>query len=180
MDWSLRGCSRSGHVTYAPAEPSLRDRLHVDTPAGEAWRCLRCATFVVGPPAGTGPAEDAPLVLRGKALKDATILRLLAAERVLRGLLLLALAYGVVYFENAKTSIKDTFDKAIPAARPRIPAPRPRMRPSPQRPRSPRCRRPPEPGWPTPCSVAKASPSDAFTYIGSGFTAFPAAAISSV
>jgi uncharacterized membrane protein (DUF2068 family) len=118
MDWSLRGCSRSGHVTYAPDEPSLRDRLHVDTPAGEAWRCLRCATFVVGPPAGTGPAEDAPLVLRGKALKDATILRLLAAERVVRGLLLLALAYGVVYFENAKTSIKDTFDKAIPAARP--------------------------------------------------------------
>jgi uncharacterized membrane protein (DUF2068 family) len=118
MDWSLRGCSRSGHVTYAPAEPSLRDRLHVDTPAGEAWRCLRCATFVVGPPAGTGPAGDAPLVLRGKALKDATILRLLAAERLVRALLLLALGYGVLYFENAQTSVKQTFDKAIPAARP--------------------------------------------------------------
>ena len=118
MDWSLRGCSRKGHVTYAPDEEELRDRLHATTPAGEAWRCLRCATFVVGPPAGEGPAEDAPIVLRGRALKDATVLRLLAAERFARGLLLLALAYGVVYFKDAKTSIRATFDQAIPAAKP--------------------------------------------------------------
>lgn len=118
MDWSLRGCSRKGHATYAPDEPELRSRLTVTTPAGAAWRCLRCATFVVGDPAGSGPADDAPLVLRGKALKDATILRLLAVERFGRGLLLLALGYGVVYFKNAKTSIQETFDKAIPAAKP--------------------------------------------------------------
>lgn len=118
MDWSLRGCARKGHVTYAPVEQDLRARLHVTTAAGEAWRCLRCATFVVGEPHGAGPAAHAPVVLRGKALKDATILRLLAAERFGRGLLLLALAYGVHYFQDSKTSIKETFDKAIPAAKP--------------------------------------------------------------
>ena len=118
MDWSLRGCARKGHVTYAPDEESLRERLHVPTPAGEAWRCLRCATFVVGEPHGHGPADQAPVVLRGKALKDATILRILAVERFGRGLLLLALAYGVVYFKDSKTSIKRTFDHAIPAAKP--------------------------------------------------------------
>ncbi len=118
MDWSLRGCSRKGHVTYAPDEEDLRGRLQVDTAAGEAWRCLRCATFVVGAPLGSGPADEAPIVLRGKALKDATILRLLAAERFARGLLLLALAYGVYYFKDAKTSVKRTFDEAIPAAKP--------------------------------------------------------------
>ena len=118
VDWSLRGCARKGHVTYAPDEDDLRSRLRVDTPAGEAWRCLRCAAFVVGPAAGEGPADEAPIVLRGKALKDATILRVLAAERLLRALLLLALGYGVLYFENAQTSVKQTFDKAIPAARP--------------------------------------------------------------
>src|SRR2546430_398839 len=111
MDWSLRGCARKGHVTYAPTEVDLRDRLHVQTPAGDAWRCLRCATFVVGEPLGVGPAGHAPVVLRGKALKDATILRLLALERLVRGLLLLALAYGVHYFQDSKTSIKQTFDK---------------------------------------------------------------------
>ena len=118
MDWSLRGCARKGHITYCPDEPELQDRLHVSTQAGEAWRCLRCGSFVVGEPHGSGPAARAPVVLRGKALKDATILRVLAAERFGRGLLLLALAYGVLYFENAKTSIKDTFDRAIPAAKP--------------------------------------------------------------
>ena len=118
MDWSLRGCARKGHVTYSPDEPELQERLHVTTAAGEAWRGLRCATFVVGEPHGSGPAEDAPIVLRGRALKDATILRLLAVERFGRGLLLLALGYGVVYFKNAKTSIQETFDKAIPAAKP--------------------------------------------------------------
>ena len=105
-------------MTYAPDEPALRDRLHVPTPDGEAWRCLRCATFVVGEPHGEGPANQAPLVLRGKALKDATILRVLAVERLARGLLLLALAYGVLYFKDSKTSIKRTFDEAIPAAKP--------------------------------------------------------------
>ena len=118
MDWSLRGCARRGHVTYAPNEPELRDRLHVPTPAGEAWRCLRCANFIVGEPHGSGPADQAPTVLRGKALKDATILRVLAVERFGRGLLLLVLAYGVLYFEDSKTSIKKTFDQAIPAAKP--------------------------------------------------------------
>jgi uncharacterized membrane protein (DUF2068 family) len=118
MDWSLRGCSRHGHATWAPDEEDLRSRLRVETPAGEAWRCLRCADFVVGPPSGSGPADQAPIVLRGRALKDATILRILAVERFGRGLLLLALAYGVVYFEDAKTSIRATFDKAIPAAKP--------------------------------------------------------------
>lgn len=118
MDWSLRGCARQGHVTYAPDEPELRERLHVQTQAGQAWRCLRCATFVVGDPHGSGPAQNAPVVLRGKALKDATILRLLAAERFGRGLLLLVLAYGVIYFKDAETSIKDTFSHAVPAAKP--------------------------------------------------------------
>lgn len=118
MDWSLRGCARKGHVTYAPTETALRDRLHATTAAGEAWRCLRCATFVVGEPHGSGAADEAPIVLRGKALKDATILRVLAAERFLRGLALLALAYGVQYFKSSQTSVQATFDKALPAAEP--------------------------------------------------------------
>ncbi len=27
VDWSLLGCARKGHVTYAPDEPELRNRL---------------------------------------------------------------------------------------------------------------------------------------------------------
>ena len=118
MDWSLRACGRRGHETYAPDEPELHDRLHVMTAAGEAWRCLRCGDFVVGPPDGSGPADDAPIVLRGRALRDATILRLLALERAGRGLIILAIAYGVLRFKSSQNDLRQAFDRALPAAKP--------------------------------------------------------------
>lgn len=118
MDWSLRACGRKGHVTYAPDEPELRERLHVSTQAGEAWRCLRCADFVVGEPHGSGPADEAPIVLRDRALRDATVLRLLAVERAIRALVLFALAYGVLRFRGSQDNLRTTFERALPAARP--------------------------------------------------------------
>jgi uncharacterized membrane protein (DUF2068 family) len=118
VDWSLRTCGRKGHVTYAPAEPELRERLHVTTPVGEAWRCLRCADFVVGEPHGSGPADDAPIVLRGRALRDAVILRLLAVERLVRAFVLFGLAYAVIRFRKEQADLKAAFDRALPAAKP--------------------------------------------------------------
>jgi len=118
MDWSLRGCSRQGHATYAPDEPDLRDRLRSDTALGEAWRCLRCGTFVVGEPAGRGPAEDAPIVLRGKALREAFILRILAVERWIRALILALLAAAVFEFESTQTSLQAWFEREIPKFQP--------------------------------------------------------------
>jgi uncharacterized membrane protein (DUF2068 family) len=118
VDWSLRTCGRKGHVTYAPAEAAFRDRLHVETPAGEAWRCLRCGDFVVGRPAGQGPAGDAPTVLRGRALRDAFVLRLLAAERLLRGLLIGLAAYAVLRYSHSENALRALFEKDLPAARP--------------------------------------------------------------
>ncbi|MFZ2013383.1 MAG: DUF2127 domain-containing protein [Nocardioides sp.] len=116
--WELRSCGRHGHVTWRPSETELADRLHVETVDGEAWRCLRCADFVLGPPQGSGPAEDAPIVLRGKALRDAFILRLLAAERFIRGLLLVALAYGIYKFNGAQDSLEQVFRDYLPTLKP--------------------------------------------------------------
>ena len=109
MDWSLRVCGRHGHETYAPDEPDLRSRLTVETPAGEAWRCLRCGDFVIGPARRSGSAQDAPEVPRGKLLRDRTIMRLLAAERVIRGVLLLFVAYLLVRFRGSEAELKDAF-----------------------------------------------------------------------
>jgi uncharacterized membrane protein (DUF2068 family) len=118
FDWNLRACGRHGHVTYRPAERGLAQRLVTETVDGEAWRCLRCGTFVVGEPQGAGPAEDAPLVLRGMALRDAFILRLLAVERFVRGALLVALAYGVYRFEGSKDALQQVFKAYLPLLRP--------------------------------------------------------------
>src|SRR5690349_20382141 len=98
MDWNLRTCGRRGHVTYAPDEEQLRVRLTVRTPVGEAWRCLRCGDFVLGPAKGRGPADGAPIVLRGRELRDAVVLRLLALERFTKGTLVLLAAFGVYRF----------------------------------------------------------------------------------
>ena len=118
MDWNLSTCGRRGHETFAPDEPELRERLRVDTPAGEAWRCLRCATYVVGPPRYSGPADNAPEVPRGRLLRDKRIMRLLAAERVLRGLGLLTLAVLVFVFRKSKGDLRASFNTDLPLLRP--------------------------------------------------------------
>lgn len=118
MDWNLRTCARKGHVTYRPDEAHLAERLTVPTVVGEAWRCLRCGDFVLGEPAGAGPAAHAPLVPRGKVLRDLTVLRLLAAERIVRALLLGLIAYGVLQFRKSEANVQVVFDRAIPAAKP--------------------------------------------------------------
>jgi len=118
MDWSLRTCARKGHVTYSPSEDALRARLRVSTAAGDAWRCLRCWDFVVTTPAGSGPAAEAPILLRGQALREAFILRLLAVERFARAVLIALLGYAVVRFSSAQTSLQALFDEVVPRARP--------------------------------------------------------------
>lgn len=90
----------------------------MSTPAGEAWRCLRCATYVVGEPHAEGPAEDAPIVLRGNALKDAFILRILAVERIIRGLGLAIIVIGIVKFDASRGSLKRMMDTYVPLLEP--------------------------------------------------------------
>lgn len=118
FDWSLRSCGRHGHVTYRPDEADLATRLSVTTAVGEAWRCLRCGDFVAGAPHGSGPADEAPRVLRGRALRDAFVLRLLAIERFVRGLLLLLLAYGVYRFNGSRDALQQVFDNYLPLLNP--------------------------------------------------------------
>ena len=117
MDWSLFGCARKGHVTYAPDEPELRDRLMAPTAGGTAWRCLRCGAFVTGGQHGSGPAAAAPLVRRGKELRSELILRVFAVERFLRFLIIGAAAYGVWWFKYDQAGIQRAYNNALPAIR---------------------------------------------------------------
>jgi uncharacterized membrane protein (DUF2068 family) len=57
-------------------------------------------------------------VLRGRALRDATILRVFAVERWVRALLLALLGVAVLRFENDQTSLRQLFEQALPAAKP--------------------------------------------------------------
>jgi uncharacterized membrane protein (DUF2068 family) len=118
VDWNLRTCGRRGHVTYAPTEEDLRARLHATTPVGAAWRCLRCGDFVLGEPRQSGPAENAPIVLRGRALRDAIILRILSFERFAKGVLVLLAGYGVIRFRTNRDAVQRAFDESLPLLKP--------------------------------------------------------------
>jgi uncharacterized membrane protein (DUF2068 family) len=118
MDWDLRTCARKGHVTYAADEPQFRSKLEAATPLGDAWRCLRCGTYVLGPPQGKGPAQGAPVLLRGAALRSAFILRLLAVERWVRGAIIIALGVAVLRFKSTEVSLKELFDRDLSSLQP--------------------------------------------------------------
>jgi uncharacterized membrane protein (DUF2068 family) len=118
IDWDRRHCARKGHITYAPDEPGLREKLRAATPVGTVWRCLRCGDFVLGEPHGSGPADRAPVVPRGKALRDLFILRFLAIERILRGLLIVVAAWAVWRFSNSQDAVRRLFEDDLTALKP--------------------------------------------------------------
>lgn len=118
VDWNLRSCARKGHVTYAATEPQYRAKLEASTPQGEAWRCLRCGNYVLGPPHGEGPAEHAPVLLRGRELRSAFILRLLAIERWVRGLVIVLLGVAVLRLESTQVSLRQLFDQDLSSLKP--------------------------------------------------------------
>lgn len=118
MDWNRRHCARRGHVLYEPVEPEYRDRIKAETALGPAWRCLRCGDFVLETPKASGPATDAPVVPRGKALRSLLIMRLLAIERIFRFVLVGAAAYAVWRFENSQGALSQLFEKDLTLFKP--------------------------------------------------------------
>jgi uncharacterized membrane protein (DUF2068 family) len=58
------------------------------------------------------------VVLRGRALRDATVLRLFAVERAVRGLIFVALGFLVVHLRLHEADLRAEFDRLLPAARP--------------------------------------------------------------
>ncbi|BBY27682.1 DUF2127 domain-containing protein [Mycolicibacterium sediminis] len=115
--WELLVCAFVGHVTFEPDDEPLAKRLHGTTGVGEVWRCLRCGDFALGPAHGTGHPDEAPQIVRGKALRQRLIVRFLAVERLIRAVLLALAAWGVWTFRNAQVSLQAAFDRDLPLLR---------------------------------------------------------------
>ena len=116
MDWSLYRCGRVGHITYAAEEVHIREHMRGQTAAAELWQCLRCGTYVTGGPHGSGPAEAAPAVRRGKQIRSDVFLKLFAIERGIRFVIFGALAYGIWRFSNSQ-SIAQAVNRDLPIIR---------------------------------------------------------------
>ena len=118
MDWSLRACARTGHVTYRPIEPEWATGLSVNTPVGIAWKCLRCAAFIPGEAFEHGPAAEAPEVLHDRQIRDLLIIRILAIERGVRGLIVLVFAFLTWQLRGSQDSLEQRLTTDLPLLKP--------------------------------------------------------------
>jgi hypothetical protein len=122
--YELLVCGLSGHELIGTDAAQLRkaDALVArDAPDGLRWyRCLRCDSWLPLPPPAD-PSRDLPperadvdLPLRGRALRDKVVLRLIALDRALHFLVLGVFAAAIFLFAA----------KEGPAPRPHFPGAR--------------------------------------------------------
>ena len=115
LDWELIACGLRGHMLLDPATvPDDVDRSIVARELdGNTWyRCVRCDAWVaLEPPApivAPAPPEH-ELPLRGKALHDRVILRLIAVDRVFHFVVLGLLGVAVLAFAADRAKLHDRF-----------------------------------------------------------------------
>jgi uncharacterized membrane protein (DUF2068 family) len=124
IDWELVVCGFEGHALVGTEAAELRpqDALIAREQGEVRWcRCLRCDSWVALS-APDSPAADHPpdrdqivLPLRGKALRDKVVLRLIAVDRALHFLILSALGVAVLVFAANENSLRDTFYRVVTA-----------------------------------------------------------------
>jgi uncharacterized membrane protein (DUF2068 family) len=118
--YELIACGFRGHVLVGSDAAEVRpvDAAVVREIGGLRWyRCLRCDSWVaLSPPTEPTrpyppPESDLELPLRGKALRDKIVLRLIAIDRALHFVLLAALAVLIFVFASHRAQLKRFVDR---------------------------------------------------------------------
>lgn len=118
VHYELISCAVNGHYLVGTDAAELRaeDRLFVREQDGVRWhRCLRCDSWVIlAPPARAGsrypPTRDTiALPLRGRALRDKLVLRLIAVDRAVHCLILAVLAVAIIAFVSHEGQLRQDF-----------------------------------------------------------------------
>jgi uncharacterized membrane protein (DUF2068 family) len=122
IDWELVACGFGGHKLVGADAAELRPQdapLARDHGAFRWYRCLRCDTWSALPPPAV-PARLHPpdrseieVPLRGKALRDKVVLRLIAVDRVLHFVILGALGIAVIAFAGNETNLRDAYYRIL-------------------------------------------------------------------
>jgi uncharacterized membrane protein (DUF2068 family) len=121
LDFELVACGVRGHVLIDPATvPAHVARAAVARrfDATTWYRCVRCDAWVPlpgpSPAVRAAPAEQ-ELPLRGKALHDRVVLRLIAVDRVLHFMILSLLGIAVLAFAADRAKLHDRFYQIVTA-----------------------------------------------------------------
>jgi hypothetical protein len=116
--WELLSCGVAGHELVGTDAAALRaeDALYAREEAGVRWyRCLRCDSWLPLPepaePVRRFPPdrEQIELPLRGKALRDRVMLRLIAIDRAIHFFVLALLAVVVFLFASNEVRLRHVF-----------------------------------------------------------------------
>jgi uncharacterized membrane protein (DUF2068 family) len=124
LDWELITCGFSGHELVGRDATDLRDEDALITrDRGDVrWhRCLRCDCWVALPRPVSGARDHPPdrseivLPLRGTALRDRIVLRLIAVDRLIHFLVLGLLGVAVLAFTANRSHLRETFYRVLTA-----------------------------------------------------------------
>jgi uncharacterized membrane protein (DUF2068 family) len=117
--WELLGCSLHGHVHVGQdaAEVTEVDAPFVRQIAGARWhRCLRCDGWHhFAPPEVPSlyrvpTREEITLPARGRVLRDRFVLRLIAFDRAVHVVVLVAIALALFIFASHRASLETSYD----------------------------------------------------------------------
>jgi uncharacterized membrane protein (DUF2068 family) len=118
LRYELLGCALNGHLLLGADAAELRpeDEVFARESGGLRWyRCLRCDSWLALTPPDhpvrkyPPPREEVNLPLRGKALRDRYVLRLIAIERMFHFLALGAFAAAVLLFADNRAVLNQDF-----------------------------------------------------------------------
>jgi uncharacterized membrane protein (DUF2068 family) len=122
VDWELVACGWSGHALVGPDAAELRpqDELYAREYGSIRWlRCLRCDSWVALPtpeqPNRRYPPdrESIQIPLRGKALRDRVVLRVIAIDRLIHFIILTALGTGVLAIAGSEHALRSRFYRVL-------------------------------------------------------------------
>ena len=122
--WELLVCGLRGHALVGVNAARLRpeDELIAREYDGVRWyRCLRCDSWLplarpIRPTRETPPArEEIELPLRGKALRDKIVLRLIAIDRAIHFVVLALLSVAVFLFATHEVRLRQLFYRIVNA-----------------------------------------------------------------
>jgi uncharacterized membrane protein (DUF2068 family) len=124
LDWELITCGVRGHALVGRQAPvgADHDPIVVHDHDTVRWhRCLRCDCWVALPRPEPSPPVPAPdrseieIPLRGKALRDKIVLRVIAVDRVVHFLVLGLLGIAVLLFASDRLSLRSEFYRVLAA-----------------------------------------------------------------
>jgi uncharacterized membrane protein (DUF2068 family) len=122
LRYELVDCGLHGHELLGTDAARLRDEdgLFAREADGLRWyRCLRCDSWVALSPPGQPSAqypprrEDVALPLRGRALRDRYVVRLIALDRLLHFLVLGTLSAALFLFAHNKAMLNTDFTRIV-------------------------------------------------------------------